>query len=69
MITIKKQWLAYAFFTLSFICMFSFQLIGAHVDENGFLIEPFALIPLFWLFLLFGCTAFLATFILQRRSN
>lgn len=34
---------------LSAACFTSFRLIGSHVDAEGFLHEPFALIPLGWL--------------------
>ena len=42
------------FFGLSASCWLGYQLIGATVDENGLLVEVFALIPLAWFFLLLG---------------
>ena len=42
------------FFGLSASCWLGYQLIGATVDENGLLVEVFALIALAWFFLLLG---------------
>ena len=42
------------FFGLSPSCWLGYQLIGATFDENGLLVEVFALIPLAWFFLLLG---------------
>ncbi len=39
---------------LAVALMVAFNLIGSHVDENGWLHEPFALIPLAWLSLAAG---------------
>jgi hypothetical protein len=35
-------------------CLVTFQLIGSSVDQNGFVQEPFALIPIGWLFIIVG---------------
>jgi hypothetical protein len=32
----------------------AFRFIGSSVDQDGFLHEPFALLPVGWLFVLFG---------------
>ena len=42
------------FFGLSASYWLGYQMIGATVDENGLLVEVFALIPLAWFFLLLG---------------
>ncbi|CAG35095.1 DUF3955 domain-containing protein [Desulfotalea psychrophila] len=34
----------------SITCMISYRIIGSSIDSEGFLHEPFALIPLGWLF-------------------
>ena len=33
-------------------CVIAYNVIGVHVESNGLLVEPFALIPLFFLFAL-----------------
>lgn len=43
-------------------CLVSYRVIGSYVDENGILIEPFALIPLFWIFQLLAVAVFAITF-------
>ena len=42
-------------FGLSGACWLGYEWMGAKVDEDGWLVEEFALIPLAWLFLLLGC--------------
>ena len=49
--------LALIFFGLSVGCWLGYELAGATVDENGWLVEEFVLIPLAWLFLLLGLVA------------
>ena len=66
---LKKYWLT-CFFCLSGIaCLVSFNVIGSYVDENGLLIEPFALIPLSWFFQLLGLIAFLVKFFKTRNGS
>lgn len=40
---------------LSLACLIAFRVIGAEVDADGVLREPFALIPLGWLLAAIGC--------------
>tara|TARA_Y100001968_G_scaffold298676_1_gene308713 strand:- start:553 stop:759 length:207 start_codon:yes stop_codon:yes gene_type:complete len=49
--------LALIFFGLSVGCWLGYELAGATVDEDEWLVEEFALIPLAWLFLLLGLVA------------
>ena len=42
-------------------CLVAFHVIGSYVTSEGFLVEPFALIPLFYLF---GLTALLSGLVL-----
>jgi len=42
------------FFAIVAICGIAFNVIGSSVDEQGFLQEPFALIPIGWLAFLLG---------------
>ena len=39
------------FFVIGIMCFISFEYIGSEVDEKGYLIESFALVPLGWLFM------------------
>jgi len=36
------------------MCQLGFKLIGSSVDENGFLAEPFGLLPISWMFISLG---------------
>ena len=49
--------LALIFFGLSVGCWLGYELAGATMDEQPWLVEEFALIPLAWLFLLLGLVA------------
>ena len=53
-----KYKITITFLVLGILCFLSFGLIGSEVDENGFLIEPFFLIPIGWLFLFLGFFSF-----------
>ena len=48
--SIQKYRLPILFFTISLICYGSFHIIGSEVDKDGYLQEPFALIPLGYIF-------------------
>ncbi|GAB7024499.1 DUF3955 domain-containing protein [Salidesulfovibrio brasiliensis] len=50
--------LAILFSVLGGLCILAFRLIGSSVDASGLLREPFALIPLGWLFLILGAGLF-----------
>lgn len=41
---------------ISSICLFLYNYIGSSIDENGFLIEAFFLIPVGYLFFFIGLT-------------
>lgn len=66
--------LAALFVALGFLCHFTYRLIGSEVDGSGLLREPFALVPLGWLFLVLGTGLFLtvglrAMLAFLRRNN
>lgn len=72
--TLLKNKLALAsliLFILAIGCAVAFSIIGSHVDENGILHEPFALIPIGYLLaflgLIFGIIA-IARSILRRKK-
>ena len=49
--------LALIFFGLKVGCWLGYEWTGVTVDDDGWLVEEFALIPLAWLFLLCGLLA------------
>lgn len=51
---IKNNWLAVLLLSASLACFIAFNLIGTRVNSEGYLVEPFALIPMFWLLFLGG---------------
>ncbi|MGA0260934.1 MAG: DUF3955 domain-containing protein [bacterium] len=64
----KYLGLSLVFFVLSGGCLFGYHLIGVSVDTGGFLIEPFALIPLGWSFLLLGLVTIGAYLWISKKS-
>jgi hypothetical protein len=46
--------------------LLGFRLAGSSIDENGFLHEPFALLPTGWLLVLVGATCTVAAMIRSR---
>nr|WP_197414820.1 DUF3955 domain-containing protein [Lysobacter enzymogenes] len=58
-------------FTLTAACAAGYAAIGSHVDADGFLREPFALIPLAYLFFALGaiCAATAGARVLLRRRR
>ncbi|UTV29178.1 DUF3955 domain-containing protein [Photobacterium atrarenae] len=58
---LKTFWLSVVLLGISLICGVSYYLIGSSVDDDGFLVEPFGFIPLFWLFLLLAVVSFVVT--------
>jgi len=47
---LQKYKLPILFFAISLICYGSFHVIGSEIDKDGYLKEPFALIPLGYIF-------------------
>lgn len=56
------------FFISGILCLIAYNTKGSHIDENGFLVESFGFIPLFWLFQLLALLALVFTFIKRRKS-
>lgn len=48
-------------------CLVAFGLIGSHVAADGFLREPFALLPLGWLLIVVGGVLALGGLFFRRR--
>ena len=63
---LKKYWLSVLFLTFSLIC---FNLIGSYVNQDGFLIEAFGFIPLFWLFIFCALLSFLVSFFISMKNR
>lgn len=59
--------------TLGLACFFAFHLIGASVGLDGFLREPFALLPIGYLFvfagMLMACAGFISGLISRRSAK
>lgn len=53
----NKKWywrICTLFLSLGFACFIAYIMIDSYVDENGILHEPFALLPLSFLFMFIG---------------
>ena len=48
-------------------CYEFFQRIGSHLDDQGFLHEPFGLIPLGWLFVLAGAVLIVLSWVRRNK--
>jgi len=66
---LMKYWLTYLLCSLGIICLIAFNVIGSYVDENGMLIEAFALLPLFWIFQGLSVVSLLVTYLRSRASR
>ncbi len=56
------------FIGISLLCFLGFWAIGSEVDADGYLHEPFALIPLGWIFFFIGIFIGLFSFF-KRNQN
>lgn len=66
---LKKYWLSVLFLTFSLICLICFNLTGSYVNQDGFLIEAFGFIPLFWLFIFCALLSFLVGFFISMKNR
>lgn len=48
------KWVSIAFFLATLVAGVAYQIVGQTIDSQGYLQEPFALIPLSWLFFFLG---------------
>ncbi|CAM2742137.1 DUF3955 domain-containing protein [Vibrio mytili] len=51
------------------VSLVAYNTVGSHVDENGILVEPFALIPIFWLLELLAGVAFVVTYLKRNKAS
>jgi hypothetical protein len=53
---------------IGLLCFFGFWVIGSEIDAQGYLREPFALIPLGWLFIFVGVLMTLFCLLKKNRD-
>ncbi|EDP59875.1 DUF3955 domain-containing protein [Vibrio sp. AND4] len=66
---ISKFKISVLFCISGILCLIAYHVIGSSIDENGFLVEPFGLIPLFWFFQLLALVALVVTFAKLRKAD
>ncbi|MFA0546492.1 DUF3955 domain-containing protein [Vibrio splendidus] len=66
---LRKYKISFLFCASGLLCFIAYHTIGSYVDENGLLVEPFGLIPLFLLFELLALVAFVVAFVRQRKCQ
>ncbi|MEZ9204580.1 DUF3955 domain-containing protein [Vibrio splendidus] len=67
---LRKYIISFVFCVSGLLCFIAYNTIGSYVDENGLLVEPFGLIPIFWLFeLLVALVALVVTFVRHRKCQ
>ncbi|NOI98514.1 DUF3955 domain-containing protein [Vibrio kanaloae] len=66
---LRKYKISVLFCISGILCLIAYNIIGSSVDENGFLVEPFGLIPLFWLFQLLALVALVVTFVRHIKAQ
>ncbi|MNV68980.1 hypothetical protein D3C71_1618580 [compost metagenome] len=54
---------------LGFIALITFRLMGSSIDADGFLREPFALLPIGFLLVVVGCVTALIGWIKRRVQS
>lgn len=58
---------------IGFACLLAFRLMGSYIDLNGFVQEPFALLPIGYLLILVGAltafVGFIRWLILRRQAR
>ncbi|WP_291649319.1 DUF3955 domain-containing protein [Clostridium sp.] len=65
----KKYIISLTSFILSISCIIAFNIIGSDVAPDGTLMEPFFLIPLFYIFLFIGIISLFISFIWNFKKN
>lgn len=65
---LKFRW-SLLLLSLGFVCLFAFKTIGSRVDENGFLVEPFGLLPISSMFISLGLVLLIGGLVKLRRNE
>ncbi|AFT76879.1 MULTISPECIES: DUF3955 domain-containing protein [Alteromonas] len=66
---ISNYKISFLFFISGILCLIAYNTKGSKIDENGFLVESFGFIPMFWLFELLAFLALAFTFIKHRKNQ
>ncbi|MFA0005974.1 DUF3955 domain-containing protein [Vibrio splendidus] len=66
---LRKYKISFLFCVSGLLCFIAYNTIGSYVDKNGVLVEPFGLIPLFWLFELLALLALVVAFVRHRKCQ
>ncbi|MCQ8868418.1 DUF3955 domain-containing protein [Vibrio splendidus] len=66
---LRKYKISFLFCVSGLLCFIVYNTIGSYVDENGVLVEPFGLIPIFWIFELLALVALVVTFVRHKKCQ
>ena len=66
---ISNYKMSFLFFISGILCLIAYNIKGSSIDENGFLVESFGFIPIFWLFELMASLTFAFTFIKLKKIS
>ena len=64
----NKYKIATSLLVFGIICFVSFYLIGSEVDENGYLKEPFALLPLGFISICLSMVLFIVFALIKKNK-
>lgn len=64
----KKYIISLISLIISVSCIVLFNIIGSEVAPDGMLVEPFFLIPLFYVFLAISIISFIVSFVLKLKK-
>ena len=62
-----KYKIATTLLVIGIMCFVSFELIGSEVDENGFINEPFALLPIGFIFTCLSMVLFIVFALIKKK--
>ena len=62
-----KYKIATALLVFGIMCFVSFELIGTEIDENGFINEPFALLPIGFIFICLSMVLFIVFALIKKK--
>ncbi len=65
----KKYFLSLISIIIAVGCVVAYSIIGSEIAPDGTLIEPFFLIPMFWLFMAIGIISGLVIFLVSRSGK
>ena len=63
----NKYKIATTLIVICIMCFVSFELIGSEVDENGFINEPFALLPIGFIFICSSVVLFIVFALIKKK--